>query len=282
MKAFVRISGSLLGRIIGGTKGGATGLLPRVPSAAGVPGIGAAKGERMFRVAILEDDRQQAELLAHMVMASPFADRIKIVGSEGSADSFAEAFSQGVDILFMDIRLGSNVATGIDLVEALLSPTSTTQVIYVSGYLEYASDVYRTKHTWFLSKPVEQLALDTALARAIENLEQIARQPLLVRSNGALLQIMPDGIMYIESERRKVRIHERSRTIETYAKMADVEQGMPAQFVRCHKSFLVNMDYIAELRARDVVLIDGTVLPVSQRCRKKLHDRFVDHVGRAL
>ena len=57
---------------------------------------------------------------------------------------------------------------------------------------------------------------------------------------------------------------------------------MPASFIHCHKSFLVNMSFISELRARDLVLLDGTVLPVSQRCHKALQRCFIDHVGRSV
>ena len=236
----------------------------------------------MFHAAILEDDPRQAESLARMIEASPCATRVEIVGIAQPAVSLAEAFGDGVDILFVDIQLGETRATGIVLVDALVPRDGSMQVIYVSGYLEYASDVYRTKHTWFLPKPVDQSALDAALERAIDNLEQAQQQPLLVRASGSLIQILPQNIVYVESERRKVRIHERGRVIETYAKMSDMEASLPRQFARCHKSFLVNMSFIAELRARDLVLLDGTVLPVSQRCHKALQRCFIDHVGRSV
>ena len=42
------------------------------------------------------------------------------------------------------------------------------------------------------------------------------------------------------------------------------------------------MSFISELRARDLVLLDGTVLPVSQRCHKALQRCFIDHVGRSV
>lgn len=236
----------------------------------------------MYRVLIIDDEREVADALAQMVLASPHADRLEIVGEQGGGVPAPDALKGGVDIIFMDIQLGEAVPTGIELVDALISRSGDVQVIYVSGYLEYAPDAYRTRHTWFLAKPVQQDALDAALGRALDNLDRSRRGSLLVRSGSSLVQVVPSKILYVESDRRKVRIHEQARTIETYAKIDDIQRRLPEQFVRCHKSFLVNMDCIAELRASDLVLANGEEIPVSQRRRRALLDRFVEYVGRML
>lgn len=236
----------------------------------------------MYRVLIIDDEREVADDLARMVLASPQASRLELVSERTGEVPAPDALKGGVDIIFMDIQLGETVPTGIELVEALISRAGDVQVIYVSGYLEYAPEAYRTRHTWFLAKPVRQDALNAALERALDNLDRSRRGSLLVRSGSSLMQVVPSRILYVESDRRKVRIHERSRTIETYAKIDDIQERLPDQFVRCHKSFLVNMDCISELRVADVILVNGEEIPVSQRRRRALLDRFVEYVGRAL
>lgn len=236
----------------------------------------------MYRVLIIDDEREVADALAQMVLASPHADRLEIVGERGGEVPAPDALKGGVDIIFMDIQLGETVPTGIELVDALISRSGDVQVIYVSGYLEYAPDAYRTRHTWLLAKPVRQESLNAALERALDNLDRSRKGSLLVRSGSSLVQVVPSKILYVESDRRKVRIHEQARTIETYAKIDDIQRRLPEQFVRCHKSFLVNMDCIAELRASDVILSNGEEIPVSQRRRRALLNRFVEYVGRML
>ncbi len=236
----------------------------------------------MYRVVIVEDNEVQAAELAAMIAASPCAKELEATVIAYDAASGLEAIQVGCDILFTDIVLGNEQVNGIDLVDTLASRMPATQVIYVSGCLEYASDLYRTKHTWFLAKPFDQIKLEAALSKALENLSRERSAPLLVRSNGSLIQMVPESVMYVESDRRKVRIHEAERTIEIYSKLSDIESSLPSQFVRCHKSFLVNMDRIVELNSTSVVMSNGDILPVSQRCRKMLHDRFIEHVGRLL
>lgn len=236
----------------------------------------------MYRVLIIDDEREVADSLARMIASSPYGSRLEFVGERAGEVPMPGALERGVDILLMDIQLGETVPTGIELVEALISRAGDVQVIYVSGYLEYAPEAYRTRHTWFLAKPVQQEALNAALERALDNLDRSRRRSLLVRSGSSLRQVVPSQILYVESDRRKVRIHDCERIIETYAKIDDIQSKLPDQFVRCHKSFLVNMDCISELRASDVVLVNGEAVPVSQRRRRALLDRFVEYVGRTL
>lgn len=236
----------------------------------------------MYRVLIVDDEREVADSLSRMILSSPFASRLELVGDREGMFPMPEPLGGGVDILFMDIQLGQAVPTGIDLVEALISRASDVQVIYMSSYLEYAPETYRTRHTWFLSKPIRQEELNAALERAFENLDRTRRGSLVVRSGSSLMQVAPTQVLYVESDRRKVRIHERSRVIETYSKIDEMERLLPEQFARCHKSFLVNMDCISALRTTDLVLVNGETIPVSQRRRKVLCERFVEHVRRVL
>lgn len=234
----------------------------------------------MYRVLIVDDEREAVDALARMVSVSPFADRLELVGEREGEVPTPDALGGGVDILLMDIQLGDAVPTGIELVDALISRASDVQVIYVSGYLEFAPEAYHTRHTWFLAKPVRQDALNSALERALANLDRSRRKTLLVRSGSSLVQVSPSKVLYVESDRRKVRIHEGERVVETYAKIDDVQRNLPDQFERCHKSFLVNMDCIVEVGTTDVSLVNGETIPVSQRRRRALCDRLVEYVGR--
>ena len=117
-------------------------------------------------------------------------------------------------------------------------------MIYVTGFIEYCTSVYRTEHVYFLAKPVAQDDLDDALDRAFERLAARASKPLSIRFGGKVVLVAPERISYIESDRRKVHIHVGAEDIETYASLSDIAAELPASFIQCHKSFLVNMDCI--------------------------------------
>ncbi len=156
----------------------------------------------MYSVTIIDDDRAQRELLASMVMRSPVAARLEFLDP---ADAEA-AGPLSADIALVDIDLGQDLPSGIDLVRD--SASNKTQVIYVTGYVDYVSDVYETAHVGFLIKPVDQARLNAALARAVKQLDQDATTDFVVRTSGQTLRIAPERVVYIESNRRKLQIHE--------------------------------------------------------------------------
>lgn len=232
----------------------------------------------MYRLAIVEDDAEQAEALEWRIRCSPRSSECAVICFANAEELGAFVRDEGdVDILLIDIKLGEGEPDGIEAVQSLVPAGSRTQVIYVTGHVEYCTRVYRTEHIYFLTKPVRQDDLDDALDKAFENLARQER-PLAVRVDGSIVFVPPSSIDYLESDRRKVRIHAGARTLEAYGPMSKIADELPAGFLQCHKSFLVNIDRIVELRANDVLLASGAALPVSQKRRKAVREALVGRV----
>ena len=99
-----------------------------------------------------------------------------------------------------------------------------------------------------------------------------------MRVQNRVVSLSPQKISYIESDRRKVCISLGSEMVETYGSLTELLQRVPASFVQCHKSFLVNMAFVAELGTDDIRLVSGEHIPVSQRRRKATHEVFLAYV----
>lgn len=235
----------------------------------------------MYNILIIEDDAEQARYLADLALATPVAEQLNLLDVPPGDITAAAAALPYADIVLADIRLEEE-QTGIDIIANMVDRNSNKQIIYVTGYLEYAPDIYRTPHTWLLAKPVDFDLLAQALDLALQNLAAYSIRPLLVRSRGALVRVDPSRILYIESLRRKILIHEQSRVVETYAKISDIESRLGTRFMRCHNSFLVNMDHISRLSPRSVFLFNGEEIPISQRHAQAARNRFIDFIGRGL
>lgn len=157
----------------------------------------------MYSVTIIDDDRAQRELLAAMIMRSPAAARLEFMDASAAAGASGPL---SADIALVDIDLGEDLPSGIDLVRDTAG--NKTQVIYVTGYVDYVSDVYETAHVGFLIKPVDQQRLNDALARAIARLDQDGAGDFVVHTGSSTLRVAPNRVVYIESNRRKLQIHE--------------------------------------------------------------------------
>ncbi|MBW3082086.1 LytR/AlgR family response regulator transcription factor [Bifidobacterium phasiani] len=258
-------------------------------------------------VAIVDDDRLQAEELVRLVRRSPALGR-SLTRSSGRApvgaaptgrpdaspeadgagggpaalgdvdvrcfdslDGF-ERFCRGgepaADIVFMDIRFGGpDGAEGIEAVARLFPRGSATQVVYVTGYGECHSKVYSTQHAGFLIKPAGQEAVDEALAEALRRRAESSERPVLITSGGDVRVVLPRDVMWVESHRRLLCIHTRHGEVKTYLKLARIAEMLPDRFVHCHQSFLVNLDYVTSWGGDRFVLTDGRTIPISQRRR---------------
>lgn len=231
----------------------------------------------MYRVAIIEDEAEQAARLAALVSASSFAEDLALVDASEAGPDLTD-----VDILLVDIDLGAGTQSGIDWVRALADRGSSAQVVYVSGYPGYASKVYSTQHAGFLLKPLTQDLLDEVLGRVIRQIEGSQSRPVAVTSKDGVVSVVPRDVIYAETKGRRLLLHMRSQVLETYASIAELEKLLPDGFVRCHKSYLVNMEWIERVGRSEIELRGGERVPVSQRRRTATRERFVEYLGRSL
>lgn len=112
------------------------------------------------------------------------------------------------------------------------------------------------------------------------------RPSILVSNKGALHRIPCADILYAESNKRVVNIVGQERICTVYMKMDQLEELVEQGFVRCHKSYLVNMLYIKYFSAEGIILENGKKIPVSRakyRNAKECIEKFyMDQQGRGL
>ena len=235
-------------------------------------------------VLVMDDSVQDATDLARLIEASPCAREagfeLALEVRAGGVDELERAVATGLpDIAFVDIRLSdeADAPTGIDAVEAVFAGTAV-QVVYVSAYDSYHTQVYRTDHASFVKKPASAADVDAALGHALRRLRERRAAPLVLHVRGAERVVDPASIVYLESDRRRVRVHLAGEVVEVYGKLGDFQRSLPASFARCHQSVLVNLDHVSALGKTDVRMVTGDELPVSRRHRAAMREALVAHV----
>ena len=185
-----------------------------------------------------------------------------------------------IHILIADVMMDPGEPSGIEVVASLFPPTSGTQVIYASGHLEQALEVYRTAHHYFLLKPVDPQKLREALEKALAALPKASPAMLHIKDGHKERLINTSTIRYIESNLHKAFVHCGPATYQTYAKLDDLQAQLPAaSFSRCHRSFVVNLAFVGVLEDTSLKLHDGTVLPVSRRRKRQLQHDLLAHIS---
>lgn len=183
----------------------------------------------------------------------------------------------GADVLLVDIEL--NGKSSIDLIKKYLRPSSPAQVIYVTGYMHYCTEVYDTRHCGFLVKPIDNGRLKHAVELACQAYEREAKSGVPVKSGGGLRIISAPSLLYVESHGRCLRLVTDEEQMETYEKMKNFAELVDRRFLICHKSFLVNMDRVKQYRGDSFVMDNGQVIPISQTKRREVREIFARYAG---
>lgn len=235
-----------------------------------------------YNVIIVDDDVSQARIVESMVNDHDAGIEFRIDICTSLLE-FETRLKQGYapQIVFMDISFeseGGRGDNGIECARRLLAGRHGVQLIYTTGHVEYCSRVYRTDHVYFLLKPIKQEELDEALDKAIANIKSRSVRPFGIKVGGRIMRVVPGDIEYIESDRRKVRIHTVDGVIEAYESLGSIESKLPSVFVQCHKSFLVNMEKVVEMRSDGLDLVSGATIPVSQKRSRETREAFMTYL----
>lgn len=234
-----------------------------------------------YNVMIIDDQAEQAEIVGDLIRKTDVRASFA-VESCASIEAFEEMLSKGYlpEIVFMDVSLSeaSDAENGIDAACRLLAGRPGVQLVYVTGHSEYCTRAYRTEHVYFLLKPLSRVDFEDALEKAVFNLQERSARPFGVKVGGRIMRVVPSEIDYIESDRRKVRIFVGDQVIEAYESLGGIFQKLPSTFVQCHKSFLVNIEKVVEMRSDAVVLASGDVIPVSQKRSRVTREAFAEYL----
>jgi len=239
----------------------------------------------MHRVVVALSDTDRALALADTIESHPLACDVELACVTDVEDLESRLGELGpIDVLFVDTA--SNPADegtgGIDFVARCFPEGCATQVVYVTRSLEHVSAAYRTQHAFLIADPVTPQAVADAFEACVRVLRSASNRPFGVRSDGKIQVVYPQRILYIESDRRKLHIHMGGEVLTIYATLDAISQNLPDSFVRCHKSFLVNMRCIESMDAHHITLFTGETVPVSQKRRKPTHDAFVAYMDAVL
>ena len=232
-----------------------------------------------LRVAIVDDEAPARAILREYLGGEP---GVQVVAECANGFEAVQAVANAKpDLLLLDVQMPK-----LDGFEVLELVERDVAVVFVTAYDQYALKAFEVHAVDYLLKPFGPERLTEALQRVRARLAQkepvaeplaarlqSGRRPLtrvLIR-DGATVHIVPLGkIDYAEAQDDYVAIHAEKRTYLKEQTMAQLE-GMldPRQFVRIHRSYLLNVDRLAKIDATDTdsrvaILRDDTRLPVSR------------------
>lgn len=187
--------------------------------------------------------------------------------------------SGGADILLTEIDLRGR--SSISIIQKYMRESSPLQIIYMTSKMDYCTEVYDTRHSGFLLKPVDLKRLIRDVQRARNALEARKASGIVVQQGGGVHILTPQSLLYVESHGRVIRIITDSEVLETYDKISHFSFQLDKRFLQCHKSYLVNMERVKRFCGDSFQMTNGDLVPISQSKRKEVREHFFNYMGSA-
>lgn len=172
---------------------------------------------------------------------------------------------QPFDLAFLDIQFPSELS-GLVLAQKLRMQNDQITTVFITNHEEYAIDGYKVSAWRFMKKPLTDASIFECLNFARRQLESLQGSSLLVSNSRLIYKISYISILYIESRAHYIYIHtlEKDRTVTVREQLPILHASLPEDiFIRCHRSYVVNLHHIRCMTKRSVILFDGNDVPVS-------------------
>lgn len=152
------------------------------------------------------------------------------------------------------------------------------KIIYLTELNDSIFEVFYSTPTYVLSKPLDKEHVKKAVKKALHELNVSKEKNFTIINKQGIFTMPYTKIFYVESDKRKLNIYGEQGLVKSInLKISDFlnyEHGI--YFIQCHKSYAVNLMHISQLEKYEIILKNGTRLPISQSKYMETKSRYVD------
>ena len=228
-----------------------------------------------MRIAICDDEQKQIEYLTSLV--SSWGNKTSVtctIDTFQSAESFLFDYAEDKnrDILLLDIEMGG--MNGVDLAKTIRRTNDAIQIIFITGFPDFIAEGYEVSALHYLMKPVLPEKLHTVLDKAAANLAKSEKR-LSITYDRQTDFVPLSQIMYIEAQKQYILIHTISETYRMKGSLSDMEKQLDEYFIKCQRSFVVNLRYVTRIKNDCVLLKNGSEVPISRGMAEKIGKEII-------
>lgn len=151
-----------------------------------------------------------------------------------------------IDVLVLDIKLNSKL-DGLEIANQVRKKNKDCYIIFTTAHSEFVFLAYQYKTFDFLCKPITKERLEETILRLFDDIQGSTSHKKFIRLDNKNTIIDENEVQYIKRDGMKVIFHTNSRDYEMYSSFTKLQNHLPNNFVRCHKSFIANVNNITKL-----------------------------------
>lgn len=229
-----------------------------------------------MKIAICDDEQEARDILKKIL--EEYEENLEKIDTYSSGEEFLLSDIK-YDLLFLDIDMkGIN---GIETARKIRLKDKKLKIVYVTAYKEYAGQAFSVHAFGYLLKPVKKEKVYAQIKDALSYREEVAKEIPVIEfiTLEGRIRVECDKICYFEFSNRKIKLVLNDKRYFMKGKISDIKEKMEGYgFASPHKSFVVNLDQIKNIKGYDIYLMNDEILPLSQKqavAFKKSLSRFL-------
>ena len=148
------------------------------------------------------------------------------------------------DVLFLDIDFHSK-QNGIDIAKIIRKNNKDMYIIFLTAHFEFIVSAFECKTFDFLQKPFSQSKLENTIVRLFDDFN--SSNASFIKLNNSRKLINQNLVNYIQKRGMRTIYNTNNGEFDSYGSFSKIENSLPNNFVRCHKSFIVNIENISSV-----------------------------------
>ncbi len=228
-----------------------------------------------MKFVICDDEALYRQLLHEKILQDAFRyDYEAEIVAYGSGKELVEAVSKGdsADVFFLDIQMEGESDDGIKAARELRRMGINGLIVYITSFIDYVQTGYEVKAFRYLLK--SQIA--EKLPRVLEDIRQeLTDKDYFFHTGGERIRVDRRRILYLESVRRQLHLITTDKEYYYYGGLDQAQRELGEGFLRCHRSYLINMEQIRKVSAVEIVLETGSRVPISRSYAKEVKRRLI-------
>ncbi len=225
---------------------------------------------KRIKCIVVDDEPLAVSLLGSYVEKIPFFELV--FSTENPIEALEYIRKNEADLIFLDIQMPE--LSGINFMKIV---GDKLKYILTTAYSEYALEGYEHNVIDYLLKPITFDRFQKSALKAQERFptnETSANSYFFVKSSGQQHKINFDEILYIESIKDYVNIKTDNQEYIVLDTLKSLENQLPENFARVHKSFILNLDKIEKIDVRNVFLNSGKEIPIGETYKSEFFQKL--------
>ena len=224
----------------------------------------------MLNVVLCDDNLNTLERLEKMlenIFIQNSYDADIVLSSSNVSEILDFVDRNRVDVLFLDINLKSSI-TGLDIAKKVRERNKNLYLIFTTAHLEYVLLAYKYKTFDFLAKPITLSRLEDTIKRLFDDIEGLPKRYIKIDNKNTIID--ENVIEFIKRDGMKLVFHSDSKDYEAYSSFNKIQTNLPNNFVRCHKSFIANINLIKDVDpvVNKISFSDNTFCDIGPKYKK--------------